>query len=70
MHVRVGEPAALRRNMASREFNSINFHEYITTTMDGPKVYRSEEYNCHINELMFHVGKGMSKRSKLIPCII
>ena len=34
-----------------------------------PKVYRSEQYNCQMNELMFQAGvKGMSERSELIPC--
>ena len=36
-----------------------------------PKVYRSEQYNCQMNELMFQAGvKGMSERSELIPCNI
>ena len=36
-----------------------------------PKVYRSEQYNCQMNELMFQAGvKGMNERSELIPCII
>ena len=77
MRVRVGdviEPAALRCNVAYREFfdsmklvsRGINKpHNY------EPKVYRSEQYNCQMNELMFQAGiKGMSERSKLIPCII
>ena len=63
--MRVGdviEPAALRRNVAYREFfDSIKYE---------PKVYRSEQYNnCQMNELMFQAGaKGMSERSELIPC--
>ena len=36
----------------------------------NPRYYRSEQYNCQMNELMFQAGvKGMSERSKLIPCI-
>ena len=34
-------------------------------------LYRSEQYNCQMNELMFQAGvKGMSERSELIPCIV
>ena len=34
-------------------------------------VYRSEKYNCQMNELMFQASvKGMSERSELIPCIL
>ena len=68
------EPAALRRNGAYREFfnsiilsRKINYH----TTLD-PRyiyIYRPEEYNCQMYELMFQAGvKGMSERSELIPC--
>ena len=41
------------------------------TTMNPSYIYRSEQYNCQMNELMFQAGvKGMSERSELIPCII
>ena len=34
-------------------------------------MYRSEQYDCQMNKLMFQAGvKGMSERSELIPCII
>ena len=75
MRVRVGdviEPAALRRNVAYREFfNSISFakNKSYHTTMDPRYIYRSEEYNYQMNELMFQAGvEGMSERSELIPC--
>ena len=67
MRVRVGdviEPAALRRNVQYKVSRGINDH----TTMN-PR-YRSEQYNCQKNELMFQAGvKVMSERSELIPCI-
>ena len=69
MRIRVGdviEPAALRRNVQYKVSRGINDH----TTIYEPKVYRSEQYNCQMNELMFQAGvKGMSERSELIPCI-
>ena len=35
----------------------------------NPRYYRSEQYNCQMNELIFQAGvKGMSERSELIPC--
>ena len=71
MRVRVGdviEPAALRRNVQYKVLRGINDH---TTIIYEPKVYRSEQNNCQMNELMFQAGvKGMSERSELIPCII
>ena len=37
--------------------------------MNPRYIYRSEQYNCQMNELMFQAGvKGMSERSELIPC--
>ena len=34
-------------------------------------MYRSEQYNCQMNELMFQAGvKGTSERSELIPCLL
>ena len=68
MRVRVGdviEPAALRRNVAYCEFfDKVSRGIHVNTTM-----YRSEQYNCQMNELMFQAGvKGMSERSELIPC--
>ena len=36
-------------------------------------MYRSEQHNYQMNELMFQAGvdlKGMSERSELIPCTI
>ena len=70
MRVRVGdviEPAALRRtatwpivNFSTVQYKvsrGINHH----TMRYEPKVYRSEQYNCQMNELMFQAGvKGMS----------
>ena len=59
------EPAAQRRNVAYREFyNSIKFRVKKLLYNIGPKVlYRSEEYNCQMHELMFQTGvKGMSER--------
>ena len=51
--------------MAYHEFfNSIKFRVKIITILP-----RSEEYNCQMHELMFQAGvRGMSERSKLIPC--
>ena len=38
--------------------------------MNPRYIYRSEQYNCQMNKLMFQAGvKGMSERSELIPCI-
>ena len=79
MRVRVGdviEPAALRR-AATWPIVNFNFRQYKVsrgindhTMRYEPKVYRSEQYNCQMNELMFQAGvKGMSERSELIPCI-
>ena len=56
MRVRVGyviEPVALRCNVAYHELPN-NY---------GPKVYRSEQYNCQMNELMFRAGT--CKRNEL-----
>ena len=40
------------------------------TTHPTSKVYRSEQYNCKMNELMFQQPgvKGMSSLRSLIPC--
>ena len=39
--------------------------------MNPRYIYRSEQYNCQMNELMFQAGvKGMSERSELIPCTL
>ena len=36
----------------------------------NPRYYRSEQYYCQMNELMFQAGvRGMSERSELTPCI-
>ena len=72
MRVRVGdviEPAALRRNVQFKVLRGINDHTTIYDSTQG--MYRSEQNNCQMNELMFQAGvKGMSERSELIPCII
>ena len=49
----------------------INDHTTMNPSYIYSKIYRSEQYNCQMNELMFQAGvKGMSERSELIPCII
>ena len=53
MRVRVGdviEPAALRR---AATLPIVNFFDSIKT-MNPRYIYRSEQYNCQTNELMFH----------------
>ena len=66
------EPAALRHNVDYREFfDSTCIYKVSRGINDHTTIYRSEQYNCQMNELMFQAGvKGMSERSELIPCIL
>ena len=66
MRVRVSdviEPAALRR-AATWPIVNFNFRQYKVsrgindhTMRYEPKVYRSEQYNCQMNELMFNSSR-------------
>ena len=62
------EPAALRRNGAYVNFQQYNSFAYNKLPYNfGPKVYRLEEYNCQMYELMFQAGvKGMSSLRSLV----
>ena len=57
------EPVALRRG-CNVSFDSIKFAKNELPHNYGPKVYKPEEHNCQMNELMFQAGPRCKRNER------